>query len=164
MLHLFISSLLTLILYSLFGYLISQNFKSNPISYSKIVINGAIMISLISLFTNFFSPLTREINSLLFLIVIVFFFKFNSLKSKKYVIFLILTTVLTYVLIFASHTYRPDAGLYHLPYINILNEEKIIFGLANLHFRFGHTSIIQYLSAINYNLFTGVSKYYLQFM
>ena len=156
MLHLFISSLLTLILYSLFGYLISQNFKSNPISYSKIVINGAIMISLISLFTNFFSPLTREINSLLFLIVIVFFFKLNLLKSKKYLIFLILTTVLTYVLIFASHTYRPDAGLYHLPYVNILNEEKIIFGLANLHFRFGHTSIIQYLSAINYNLFTGV--------
>ena len=156
MLHLFISSILTLILYSLFGYLISKNFKSNLISYSKIVINGAIVISLISLFANFFFPLTKEINSLLYLIVIFFFFKLNLLKSKKYLIFLILTTLLTYILIFATHTYRPDAGLYHLPYVKILNEEKIIFGLANLHFRFGHTSIIQYLSAINYNLFTGV--------
>ena len=108
------------------------------------------------MFTNFFFPLTRELNSLLYLIVIFLFFKFNLLKSKKYLIFLILTTLLTYILIFASHTYRPDAGLYHLPFINILNEEKIIFGLTNLHFRFGHTSIIQYLSAINYNLFTGV--------
>ena len=115
MLHLFISSILTLILYSLFGYLISKNFKSNLISYSKIVINGAIVISLISLFANFFFPLTKEINSLLYLIVIFFFFKLNLLKSKKYLIFLILTTLLTYILIFATHTYRPDAGLYHLP-------------------------------------------------
>lgn len=42
---------------------------------------------------------------------------------------------------------RPDAGLYHLPLISILNENKIIFGSANLHFRFGHTSIVQYLEA-----------------
>ena len=52
------------------------------------------------------------------------------------------------LLISKSNTYRPDAGLYHLPYTNILNEEKIIFGLSNLHFRFGHISIIQYTSAI----------------
>jgi hypothetical protein len=46
---------------------------------------------------------------------------------------------------------RPDAGLYHLPYVSILNEYKIIFGLNNLHSRFGHISIIQYLSALNKN-------------
>ena len=49
-------------------------------------------------------------------------------------------------------TYRPDAGLYHLPYISILNENKIIIGLSNIHFEFGHVSILQYLSAI-YNNF-----------
>ena len=48
--------------------------------------------------------------------------------------------------------YRPDAGLYHLPYVKILNDEKIIFGLSNLHSRYGHISIIQYLSAISNNL------------
>ena len=157
MLNLFTSSLFTLILYSIFGCLISQNLKSNLISYSKVVINGAILVSFISLFFNFFTPLTKEINSLLYIIIIFFFFKFDLLKSKKYLIFLILISVFTYVLVFSSHTYRPDAGLYHLPYINILNEEKIIFGLANLHFRFGHISIMQYLSAINYNLFTGIN-------
>ena len=46
-----------------------------------------------------------------------------------------------------SYIYNPDAGLYHYPYVNILNDEKIIFGLSNLHFRFGHISIIQYTSA-----------------
>ena len=35
---------------------------------------------------------------------------------------------------------------YHLPYVSVLNENKIIFGLSNLHFRFGHTSVIQYIS------------------
>ena len=39
-----------------------------------------------------------------------------------------------------------------MPYINIINEEKIIIGAANLHFRFGHTSILQYTSAIFNNL------------
>ena len=50
-----------------------------------------------------------------------------------------------------SDVYRPDAGLYHLPFIGILNSEKIIFGLSNLHSRYGHTSIMQYYSAISNN-------------
>ena len=45
---------------------------------------------------------------------------------------------------------RPDAGLYHLPYTNIINDSKIIFGITNIHFRFGHISILQYLSAPYY--------------
>lgn len=48
---------------------------------------------------------------------------------------------------------RPDAGLYHYPYINYLNNEKIIFGLSNINSRFGHISILQYLSAISNNFF-----------
>jgi len=46
---------------------------------------------------------------------------------------------------------RPDAGLYHLPYVSIVNESKIIIGANNLHFRFGHISIMQYLSALYNN-------------
>ena len=54
-----------------------------------------------------------------------------------------------------SNIYRPDAILYHLPYTSILNEEKIIFGLSNLHFRFAHISIIQYFSAFFNNFIFG---------
>ena len=32
-----------------------------------------------------------------------------------------------------------------------MNEHKIIFGLSNIHFRFGLTSILQYLSALKFN-------------
>ena len=35
-------------------------------------------------------------------------------------------------LLILSNVYRPDAGLYHLPYIKFLMM-KIIFGLANFH-------------------------------
>ena len=38
-----------------------------------------------------------------------------------------------------DNTNRPDAGLYHLPFINIINDSKIIIGSNNLEFRFGHT-------------------------
>ena len=56
---------------------------------------------------------------------------------------------------FLDNTNRPDAGLYHLPYINIINDSKIILGSANLEFRFGHSSILQYLSsAFNNIIFT----------
>ena len=54
-----------------------------------------------------------------------------------------------------SNIYRPDAILYHLPYTSILNEEKIIFGLSNLHFRYAHVSIIQYLSSFFNNFIFG---------
>lgn len=50
---------------------------------------------------------------------------------------------------------RPDAMMYHLPFSKILNEEKIILGLSNLHFRFSHTSILQYSSSINNNFLIG---------
>ena len=53
---------------------------------------------------------------------------------------------------FFDNTNRPDAGLYHLPFINIINDSKIIIGSANLEFRYGHTSILQYLSAAFNNI------------
>ena len=46
---------------------------------------------------------------------------------------------------------RPDGFLYHLPYSQILNDHKIIVGLSNIHFRFGHISIFQYISSFFVN-------------
>ncbi|MDB9936488.1 hypothetical protein OAD13_00385 [Candidatus Pelagibacter sp.] len=53
-----------------------------------------------------------------------------------------------------SNVNTPDALLYHLPYSKIINDEKIIIGLVNIHFRFGHISIFQYISSFfNNSLF-----------
>ena len=66
-----------------------------------------------------------------------------------------LNSLLIFLLIVKSDIYQPDAILYHLQYTSILNDEKIILGLANIHFRFGHISIMQYFSAFfNNYIFT----------
>ena len=38
-----------------------------------------------------------------------------------------------------------------------MHEYKIIIGLSNIHFRFGHTSILEYLNAINYNFIFNIN-------
>ena len=45
--------------------------------------------------------------------------------------------------------------LYHYPFSKIINEEKIILGISNIHFRFAHHSILQYSAAVNINYLTG---------
>ena len=68
-----------------------------------------------------------------------------------------IVAILFLITISYDNSYRPHAGSYHLPYISILNENKILIGINNIHYRFGHTSIMQYLSAIyNNNIFNEV--------
>ena len=45
------------------------------------------------------------------------------IKSSSRLLSLICLAIITF-----DNTYRPDAGLYHLPFTKILNEEKIIVG------------------------------------
>jgi len=110
---------------------------------------------------NFFIPLTPLVNSIIYVLIIVIFVlkkKFNF--NKNDIKFLLISSFLTFLLIIYSNVNRPDAGLYHLPYTSTINENKIIFGLSNIHFRFGHISILQYLSALNNNylfLHNGIS-------
>ncbi len=114
------------------------------------------MLSFIALFMNFFLPLDRLFNSIILLSGVFILILKKKIKFEKVEIcFLIIVSLLASLLILYSNVNRPDAGLYHLPYVSILNENKIIIGLSNLHFRFGHVSIIQYLSAINNNFILG---------
>ena len=110
-----------------------------------------------ALLVNFFFPLTLEINSLIFCIVILIaIFKKNIFINKEKFIIILFISLLSTLFLLLSESYRPDAGLYHYPYIKILNEE-IIFGLSNLHTRFGHISILQYQSAFFNNLIIGTN-------
>ena len=103
------------------------------------------------MFINFFFALSKNINTAIF----GFFFIYLIIAQRKFInkilIISIPVAIICSLLLIFQTTYRPDAGLYHLPYIGILNSEKIIIGLSNIHFRYGHTSIVQYLSAINNN-------------
>jgi hypothetical protein len=146
---------LTNIIYLILGKLFSKKKINNIKNFSEIAINGFIYLSFIALLVNFFYPLNLKINTLICIIIFFFFFLKKKLFSQKEFVILILISLFGFFFIIFDTIYRPDAGLYHLPFTKILNNEKIIFGLANLHSRFGHISIIQYSSAINNNFILG---------
>ena len=151
-----LQSFLILILFTPFGLFLSNENKKNLDYFSSQLLYGLIILSFIALFLNFFFPLNKSLNTLVLILPIIFLIKKKDIYfTKQFFLFLIFSTIIITLLIYESHVYRPDAGLYHLPYIKILNEEKILFGLSNLHFRYGHISIIQYLSAISNNIIFG---------
>jgi len=153
MLEIFFYSLLVLILFTPFGYFLIQYSEPNLYNFSKQLIFGSIFLCFLAITINFFFPLNFYVNSIILILSFVVLYKKKEIYfSKKFMIFLILQSILITFLIAESHVYRPDAGLYHLPFIGILNSEKIILGLSNLHFRYGHTSIMQYFSAVSNNL------------
>jgi len=150
----YLSSIQILITGYLFYLLFFKKEIDSKINIFEFGFYGIFLLSFISLFLNFFIALSREINDIIFLtplFTFIFFFK-KDIFIK--IITLSIPIAILFVLTVSYDTiYRPDAGLYHLPYVGIINESKIIIGVNNLHFRFGHTSIIQYLSALFNNHF-----------
>ena len=145
-------SILTNFIYFCCGSFFIKNKKKDFHSLFSVYFFGVIFISFISLLLNFFTALNPKINSIIYLIIFVtFIIKTKFVLNKYDISFLFVSSFITFLLLIYSNVNRPDAGLYHLPYVSIINENKIIFGLSNIHFRFGHISILQYLSAINNN-------------
>ena len=115
---------------------------------------GIILLSFISLLLNFIFPINKILGTIIFITGLLFFFneiRKNNLIGFKMIKLILISSIITFFLIAFSNIYRPDAGLYHLPFLSILNENKILIGSANIHFRFATTSILQYLSAIQNN-------------
>ena len=154
MIKIIIFSFITNLMFYSYGHLIKNKKSSTKIeSYNQTSILGCILISFIALLINFFFPLNEIFNTILLVLGLIYFFLIKRVNlKKKEIYYIFLTSLVTTTLLLYSNVYRPDAGLYHLPYINFLNEHKIIFGLSNIHFRFGMISIMQYLSAINNNI------------
>lgn len=145
----FFYSFISCLILTPLGYIFIRNKKKNIYNYSINLIFGIILVSFLALILNFFFPLNKLICTLIIIIPIITIIKnINFFFSINYLKFLLIISTLAFLLIAKSTVYRPDAYLYHLPFINILIENKIIFGLTNLHSRFGHTSIIQYTSSI----------------
>ena len=152
----FITSFFTCFFYFIIGkqfFNSENNFSNNCIS----IINGAIILSFLALLLNFFLPLNLIVNTCvaIFFIFSIFFsinfkkvFNLTTLKNITFISFI------CSILIFLAESNRPDSGLYHFPFIKLLNDEKIIFGITNINSRFGTVSIIQYLQAISNNYIT----------
>ena len=153
-----IYSTLTNFIYFCSGYIVLSKKKLSIENCFYIFFIGFISLSFTGLFFNFFIELSPLFNSIIYIIIMFLFIikvKFKFKFNKRVILFLIISSISTFLLIIYSNVNRPDAGLYHLPYISLLNENKIILGINTIHSRFAHTSILQYLSALNNNyLFT----------
>ena len=78
--------------------------------------------------------------------MIIFIFNISNLNLKKFIFLSINLIILSYFL-FAYSDHPIDTNMYHHPYVSYLKSEKIIFGIVNIQFRFGHISFIQYVQA-----------------
>ena len=156
MLEVYIYSILILILFTPFGLFLIQDFKPNIYYFSKQLIFASIIICFLGITINFFLPLNQIVSSSLIIFSLIFIIKNkNQYFNKKFFLFLAIQSLLITLLVTESNVFRPDAGLYHLPFIGMLNSERIIIGLSNLHSRYGHISILQYYSAISNNFILG---------
>jgi len=152
----FLASICTVLTGSFFLNLFSNESKDFQFSFSEKGIYGLIILGFISLLLNFFFKIDHLISSILFLIPIIFVIinlkNINKTFIKKITTHSIIISLLACIFIAFDNTQRPDGGIYHLPYIKIINDYKIFLGVANLNPFFGVISIFQYTSAI-YNNF-----------
>lgn len=133
----------------IFNKLIIKNIEVN---FFENIIYGFILFSFLSLTLNFFISLNQNLNLIILIASLLIYF-FNSKNNyKKDLIYVLIISFFSVVVMSFENINRPDGGLYHFPFINILNENKLIVGLSNLHFRYGHISIIQYFSSIYNNI------------
>lgn len=165
MINILIISFLTVFFHLCTGKIFSKSFQINNNNYYDLCLSsllGLIILSFISLFINFFFPLNSLVNTIILILIIILLLLKNNdfikdIKSKIIIKYISISSLSVFMFLIFNKIYNPDAGLYHFPYINILNENKIILGISNLHQRFGHISIMQYLSAIHYNYLFGLN-------
>ena len=148
----FISSIILVLSGRFFLRSLGVNLEKREFSFSEQGFFGLILFSFLSLFLNFIFKIDQLLATLVLIIPLFQFFleykKINKIFLKNFFIHSIIIAFLCALFISYDNVYRPDAGIYHLPYIKILNEFKIFSGVVTLNPVFGATSILQYTSAI----------------
>ena len=124
------------------------NIDNQLLTSSENIFIGIFLFGSYTFIFNFF----YKINSIQFfitLIILIFFSLFRSKKLKinsrqlKYIFFF--TAISFPITLTMDAGY--DAGLYHVAHQKLIREEKIIFGLSNLHNVLGFSSFYEYLAA-----------------
>ena len=150
----FLFCFITSIFFINFG-IISNKIVFNITNKSEILENcllGIISLSIIALISNFFTSLNIYFNSIFILFSFLYLIKLDKKDIIKIFNYSLLIALISLLTISLDNTNRPDSGLYHLPFTSLLNDSTLVVGVSNLNERFGIISILQYLSAINFNL------------
>jgi len=125
-------------------YIFGNNINN---SIGETGIFGLFFLCFISILFHFFIPLNNIFNLVILFLGITIVFYFNDLKEKYFTLeyFLILLIITPSLILFEYHA---DYFWYHLPYVNLVNDYKIIFGIANLNDNLGYGHIWYDLLAI----------------
>ena len=132
-------------LFSIIGYgIIFKRFLFNTTDQNlgELGFFGFFFLFFISLFFHFFIPLSYWFNLIvLFIGLCIFIINFNIIKNEIISLrksFFLFSVIILPALFFIKTP--ADFETYHLPYINYLNNFKIIFGLVNVsnNYAYGH--------------------------
>ena len=139
--------LIFITLYS-YGFAISNKlYKHKNLDIFFIILIGYILVGTITLILHFFFKI-NDVISIFFITtsLIIFYYFRNKINIKKQILS-ILIIVSTSFFLFGYSDHPIDANMYHHPYVSYLKSEKIIFAVANIQFRFGHISFLQYVQS-----------------
>ncbi len=102
----------------------------------------------LSIVTHFIIPVNFYATIFFFLIGLFFcIYKLNLIRNYRRLLFLLLIIILflPYLIIYTHHD---DFYYYHLPYLNVIQFSKVIFGLANLN------NVLTYPQNLWFNVFS----------
>lgn len=142
------------------SYLKIENNNYQISNFAEYGLYGIIFVSFSALLLNFFTKLSPEINFYFFIIsflIALFFIKKKTKVIIKTIKYSFICALITGVTLMFDNVNTPDAGVYHLPYVSILNIDKISIGINNIQHRYGFISILQYLSAISNNILFSIN-------
>jgi hypothetical protein len=125
---------------------------------------GLFVFGSLSFVYNFFSGISDNLFIyLLITILVISLFSILIIERNLRIIFkyLFIIFISTLFFLFYSNQLPPgyDSGLYHIPHQVLIQNEKIVIGLVNMHSRFGLSTFYNYIAAIFWkdNNFTIVS-------
>jgi len=124
-------------------------FKINlKFNFSISILIGIILTSQLGLILNFFLPI-NYISILIIIFLLLYFFKqLYSFESLIKLIIISLSSILFYYL----GNNAEDYSLYHLTNLNVINDHKIVLGLANFKLNLGQSPISFYGDALFQNI------------
>ena len=110
MINLILYSIVSIIIITPLGTFFNNQNDYNILNYTKNLIYGFIFLSFIALVLNFFFPLNKFINTIILLIpLIIILRKFSYFFNLNFLKFLIINSIIIFLLIAKSNVYRPDA-------------------------------------------------------
>ena len=131
-----------------YGLLISNTFyKNHKVDTFVNILIGYTFIGLLTLIFHFFFKINNFFSFILIMFgLLSFVYNYSNLQKRKFFELILIIIIFSFIL-FGYSEHPIDTNMYHHPYVSYLKSDKIVFAIANIQFRFGHISFLQYVQA-----------------